>query len=249
MVRPCPRKWPREAARLGLRALALTDHDGLYGTARMAEAAAELGVATIIGAELSLGLSGPQNGVADPEGTHLLVLARQEEGYHRLAAAITSGQLAGGEKGRPVYDLEELAARAEGHWMILTGCRKGVVRQALQVGPAQAGIELDRLVSLFGPSNVVVELFDHGNPLDSSHNDTLAALLSSVVFVWWRRRTRTTRAPRSTTCTQRLPPCEHAEASTNWMAGSPHPGRLTSDRAQRWPRGLCGIPVRLRTPW
>ncbi len=171
-----PEKMAEEAARLGLRALALTDHDGLYGTARMAEAAAELGVATIIGAELSLGLSGPQNGVADPEGTHLLVLARQEEGYHRLAAAITSGQLAGGEKGRPVYDLEELAARAEGHWMILTGCRKGVVRQALQVGPAQAGIELDRLVSLFGPSNVVVELFDHGNPLDSSHNDTLAAL-------------------------------------------------------------------------
>jgi error-prone DNA polymerase len=60
--------------------------------------------------------------------------------------------------------------------MILTGCRKGAVRQALQVGPAQAGIELDRLVSLFGSSNVVVELFDHGNPLDSSHNDTLAAL-------------------------------------------------------------------------
>ena len=69
---------------------------------------------TVFGAELSLGLSAPQNGVADPEGSHLLVLARGEEGYHRLAAAITAGQLAGGEKGRPVYDLDELAERAGG---------------------------------------------------------------------------------------------------------------------------------------
>ena len=43
------------------------------------------GLQTIFGAELSLGLSKPQNGVADPEGSHLLVLARGVEGYHRLA--------------------------------------------------------------------------------------------------------------------------------------------------------------------
>ena len=38
-------------------------------------------VATVFGAELSLGLSAPQNGVADPEGSHLLLLARDPEGY------------------------------------------------------------------------------------------------------------------------------------------------------------------------
>ena len=57
---------------------------------------------------------------------------------------------------------------------MLTGCRKGAVRRALIRGDAPA--ELDHLVELFGASNVVVELFDHGNPLDSSHNDTLFAL-------------------------------------------------------------------------
>ncbi|MEQ1737785.1 MAG: error-prone DNA polymerase, partial [Rhodoglobus sp.] len=36
--------------------------------------------------------------------------------------------------------------------------------------------ELDRLVALFGAENVLVELFDHGNPLDSVHNDALYAL-------------------------------------------------------------------------
>ena len=157
-----PEKLIEEAVRLGLHALAVTDHDGLYGIVRMAEAAAaaKSTVATVFGAELSLGLTGPQNGEADPEGSHLLVLARKEEGYHRLAMAITAAQLRGGEKGKPQYDLDDLAARAGGHWLILTGCRKGAVRQALDaggspypsggVGMRRAGEELDRLVALFG---------------------------------------------------------------------------------------------------
>jgi error-prone DNA polymerase len=169
-----PEELLEEAERLGLHALAITDHDGFYGIVRFAEAAETASVKTVFGAELSLGLSGPQNGEADPEGSHLLVLARQEEGYHRLAKAITEAQLRGGEKGRPVYDLEELGEIAGGHWVVLTGCRKGAVRQSLERG--DAGAELDRLVRLFGHDNVYVELIDHGDPLDSEHNDLLAAL-------------------------------------------------------------------------
>ena len=169
-----PEELLEEAERLGLHALAITDHDGFYGIVRFAEAAETAAVKTVFGAELSLGLSGPQNGEADPEGNHLLVLARREEGYHRLAKAITEAQLRGGEKGRPVYDLEELGALADGHWVVLTGCRKGAVRSALEGG--DAGAEIDRLVRLFGHENVYVELIDHGNPLDSEHNDVLAAL-------------------------------------------------------------------------
>ena len=169
-----PEQLLEESSRLGLHALAMTDHDGFYGVVRLAEAA-ELHphIGTIFGAELSLGLSRPQNGAADPEGSHLLVLARQEEGYHRLAGALTAAQLAGLEKGRPVYDLDELASRAEGHWVILTGCRKGAVRQALEQSPAAAVREVDRLVDLFGKGNVIVELFDHGTPLASDRNDAL----------------------------------------------------------------------------
>ncbi|MPZ63095.1 MAG: DNA polymerase III subunit alpha [Propionibacteriales bacterium] len=173
-----PEELVETAERLGLHALALTDHDGFYGVARMAEVAEQFpNLATIFGAELSMGLTKPQNGTADPEGSHLLVLARREEGYHRLAGAITEAQLRGAEKGRPVYDLEELAARAGGHWLILTGCRKGLVRQALRTsGPDTAALELDRLIALFGRDHVVVELIDHGYPRDTTDNDALAAL-------------------------------------------------------------------------
>ena len=105
------------------------------------------------------------------------MLARREAGYHRLAAAITAAQLAGGEKGRPVYSLEALAEQSGGEWVVPTGCRKGAVRRALAEGGADAAArELDRLVALFGRDNVVVELFDHGHPLDQEANDALAGL-------------------------------------------------------------------------
>jgi error-prone DNA polymerase len=177
-----PEQLVEEANRLGLTALALTDHDGLYGVVRLAETAESFpNIATVFGAELSLGLSAPQNGIADPEGTHLVVLARQEEGYHRLASALTHAQLAGNEKGRPVYDLETLAEQAAGHWVVLSGCRKGAVRQALaSTGPAAAAAELARLVTLFGAGNVYVELFDHGHPTDVSTNDILAQLAADA---------------------------------------------------------------------
>ncbi|MFT2816328.1 error-prone DNA polymerase [Leifsonia sp. A12D58] len=177
-----PEQLLEEAARLGLHALALTDHDGFYGVVRLAETAESYPeIRTVFGAELSLGLSTPQNGIADPEGTHLVVLARQEEGYYRLASALTHAQLAGEEKGKPLYDLDELAERADGHWVILTGCRKGAVRQALESGgPEAAAIELARLVTLFGHDNVYVELFDHGHPEDSAINDALAVLAENA---------------------------------------------------------------------
>lgn len=172
-----PEELAEEAERLGLHALAITDHDGFYGIVRFAEAAETLELKTVFGAELSLELPKPQNGEPDPAGAHLLVLARGEEGYHRLAGAITHAQLQGAEKGRPVYDLDELAAQAAGEWAVLTGCRKGAVRRALADGGADAASrELDRLVTLFGRDAVHVELIDHGNPLDTRDNDVLVGL-------------------------------------------------------------------------
>ena len=49
-----PEELVTEAARLGLEALALTDHNGFYGIVRFAEAARELGMPTIFGTELTL---------------------------------------------------------------------------------------------------------------------------------------------------------------------------------------------------
>lgn len=180
-----PQEMVVEAARLGLRAIALTDHNGLYGAVRFAEAAADLAAAgqqigTVFGAELSLSGSGDRGGSRtedpDPPGPHLLVLARGPEGYRRLSRQIAAAHLAG-ENGKPCFDLDTLAEAADGHWHILTGCRKGHVRHALATGgPEAAADALAALVDRFGADQVSIELTRHGHPDDDERNAALAAL-------------------------------------------------------------------------
>ena len=189
-----------EAGRLGLAALAITDHDGMYGTAQFAQAAARLQAGTgtrlrtVFGAELSLGLAAQpaagrggrsgrtsRPGLPDPEGEHLLVLARDPEGYRRLCQVISTAQLAGGEKGRPRYDTRTLADAHDGHWVVLTGCRKGAVPAALAAaGPAAAATALRALTDIFGAANVMVELASHDEPGDDERNDVLYELALSA---------------------------------------------------------------------
>ncbi|MGI8492517.1 MAG: PHP domain-containing protein, partial [Acidimicrobiales bacterium] len=109
-----PEELVEEAARLGLEALAVTDHDGMYGVVRFAEAARAVGMPTVFGAEVTLGLTRGQQGMADPEGEHLVVLARDPTGYTRLCRALSVAHLAGRGKGKPVIDLETLAAMGAG---------------------------------------------------------------------------------------------------------------------------------------
>ncbi|HWC39099.1 MAG TPA: error-prone DNA polymerase, partial [Acidimicrobiales bacterium] len=193
-----PEELVEEADRLGLEALALTDHDGMYGVVRFAEAAGAVGVPAVFGAELTLDLARPvarvgrrpkgrrpgpagtlghRQAAADPVGHHLVVLARDPEGYARLCRVLSEAHLAGGEKGQPVVSLATLAEAHGGHWAVLTGCRKGEVPTAMvEAGPAAAARALGRLTDAFGRRNVAVELWDHGDPLDTARNDALAHL-------------------------------------------------------------------------
>ena len=182
-----PEDLVTEAAARGLAALAITDHDGMYGVPQFAQAAARLkqgsgtAIGTVFGAELTLGLAGGQGGVPDPGGRHLLVLARDSEGYRRLCQVISDAQLAGGEKGRPVYSMDALAQAHDGHWVVLTGCRKGAVPAALaERNPAAAAGQLRALTDMFGVQNVMAELTSHDQPADDERNDALFELASQA---------------------------------------------------------------------
>lgn len=197
-----PEELVAEATRLGLEALALTDHDGFYGVVRFAEAARAVGLPTVFGSEVTLtpGLAPtdrvaraeadtllqvdtgavPDHSAPDPHGEHLVLLADGPDGYGRLARALSLGHLAG-EKSAPRFTLADVAASTAGGVWALTGCRKGSVNRALlEDGPAAARRELGRLVEAFGRDRVLVELWDHGDPLDSARNDALVGVAAGI---------------------------------------------------------------------
>lgn len=213
-----PEELAAEGARLGLTSLAITDHDGLYGVVRFSEAAKKVGLKTSFGAELHLpapaGANGapvldPPTGTPDPRATHLLVLARGEHGYRNLSSAIGTAHLDAGVKGAANYTLESLGEASKGEWLVLTGCRKGAVRQAL-TAPLSAGYlrsqnvstpqipntqrrgesrsdrldrarwEVGRLVGVFGRENVAVEITATGDPRDADLHDALALLAAEA---------------------------------------------------------------------
>ncbi|MGN8246283.1 error-prone DNA polymerase [Cellulomonas soli] len=205
-----PEELAAEAARLGLEALAITDHDGLYGVVRFSEAARAVHLPTVFGAELHLPapdgrrhpheraprpgppVLDPPTGVPDPRSTHLVVLARGPGGYRVLSRAIAEAHLRTGRKGAADHRLETLAETAAGQWLVLTGCRKGAVRRALAGGDPSGTVavapggfdaartELDRLVALFGRENVAVELTASGTPQDAERADALAVLAETM---------------------------------------------------------------------
>ena len=125
-----PEELATEAARLGLEALAVTDHNGFYGVVRFAEAAREVGIPTVFGTEITLtpGLADhqrvvldeadtllqvntgelPDSHAPDPAGRHLVLLADGPAGYGRLAKTLSLGHLAG-EKGAPQFTFADVA--------------------------------------------------------------------------------------------------------------------------------------------
>ncbi|HEV7722547.1 MAG TPA: PHP domain-containing protein, partial [Iamia sp.] len=176
-----PEELVEEAARLGLEALAITDRDGFYGVVRQSEAATVVGVPAVYGVDLGL----DDHPVTDAEESapgRVVVLARGRRGYADLARVVSRGQMAG-EKGAPRLTLADLAAvggrgtPGEGGWVILTGGADGSVPATLMAeGPAAARRRLQQLVSMFGPDQVRVEIWDHGDPMDAARNEALVEM-------------------------------------------------------------------------
>ena len=119
----------------------------------------------------------PDSHAPDPHGDHLLLLADGPAGYARLARTLSLGHLAG-EKGAPQFTLADVARntrrRRVGADRVPQG--SGAARRCSPTARPRPGASCSRLVEAFGRDRVLVELWDHGDPLDSARNDALAEL-------------------------------------------------------------------------
>ena len=116
-----PEELAIQAHRLGLKAVALTDHDGLYGSMAFAQAAKAWGVQPITGAEVTL-----------QGGAHLTLLVETPKGYANLCRILSRAHL-DHPRGEPRVDWEHLARHAEG-LIALTGCRQGELSSLVAAG-------------------------------------------------------------------------------------------------------------------
>jgi hypothetical protein len=160
------------AAELGQPALALTDHDGLYGAVRFAKACGKRGIKPIFGAEirveslLAAAESSPATdttaattGISPHDPHHLVLLAETREGYANLCRLLSDAHLADPAREHPpVVTLESLRTYADGV-ICLTGCRHGEVGYLTDLGrDREARVALLHLRDIFGPDHLFVEL-------------------------------------------------------------------------------------------
>ena len=167
---------------LGLKALALTDHDNLCGAMHFAQVAKTIGIQSITGAEMTIKdkrLSKDEKpGKDSPEigpGSHLTFLAETGEGYSQLSNLISYSYVAG-ERKNPALDLKYLPDRVHG-LILLTGCRTGRIPSLLAEGRfAEAEVQLRQYLDWFGTDNVFVELQQNLVQGDTNRNRRLIDL-------------------------------------------------------------------------
>ena len=144
-----PEEMAARAAELGLRGLAITDHDGVYGAVRFSYAARELGLHPIVGMEASMA-----------GGHHLTLLGRDREGYANICRLATAAHH-DRPKGTAELDLDTLARHTRG-LVGLSGCLQGAIPSAVLAGDTPRAVELAGThAEMFEDGCFFLEIQDH----------------------------------------------------------------------------------------
>ncbi|GAA1337357.1 DNA polymerase III subunit alpha [Saccharothrix algeriensis] len=183
-----------EVERLGMPAVAMTDHGNAYGADDFYRTAGKTGIKPIIGIEAYVapgsrthrkpvfwgrsnqrattdeGIGGDVSGGG--AYTHLTMLARDATGLRNLFRLSSLASLEGHYR-KPRMDRELIAAHAEGV-IATTGCPSGEVQTRLRLGQrAEALRAAADYRDIFGPENFFLELMDHGLAVERSVRDGL----------------------------------------------------------------------------
>ncbi len=186
-----PEELVARAKEFGYPALALTDHDGLYGSMEFAQEARAEGLQPITGAELTL--EGPEGSAPAPRwdpyappapdepgvGTtsvfrpHMTVLAETPTGYANLCRLISASR--GRDRRDPALPLNSLLEQSEG-LVVLSGCKNSPLARALENSVAEGEALARTLRDRLGPRGFFIELQVHQIRGERARNRALCRL-------------------------------------------------------------------------
>ncbi|HDR91179.1 MAG TPA: DNA polymerase III subunit alpha, partial [candidate division Zixibacteria bacterium] len=155
------------AEKYEMDSLAITDHGVMFGVIPFYKKCTKAGIKPIIGQESYIAPGkmtdkSPIEG-APASGFHLILLAKDNEGYKNLMEISSAGFLEGFYY-KPRVDKDFLAAHSKG-LIATTACLKGEVPyRFLHNGPDAAKKALGEYIDIFGKENVYLEIMDHGIP-------------------------------------------------------------------------------------
>lgn len=132
---------PKRAKELGMDAIALTDHGVMYGVIDFYKACKNEGIKPIIGCEVYVATKSRfDKGPEDKKYNHLILLAKNNQGYKNLSKLVSIGFI-DGYYYKPRIDLEVLEKYSEG-LICLSACLAGAVNQEILNGNMQKAEEI-----------------------------------------------------------------------------------------------------------
>ena len=155
-----------EGARLGMKAMAITDHGNMFGAVAFHDACRDKGLKPILGCEIYVATGSrfdKQAASASEAYNHLTLLASNAAGYHNLVKLVSAGYLEGFYH-RPRVDKDLLARHSEG-LIGLSGCLSGEIAQHILAGAEQAALDsVGQFSEIFGKDRFHLEVMEHGIP-------------------------------------------------------------------------------------
>ena len=154
------------AGELKMPALALTDHGSMFGAIAFYRQALKNGIKPIVGCELNVAKGSMHDKKPSARGAwdgsnHLIVLARDVEGYHNLLKVVSKAYTEGFYY-KPRVDMDLLSGHNKG-LVALSACLKGIVGESIVGGRIpEAGSRAGALAEVFGKGNFYLEIQRHG---------------------------------------------------------------------------------------
>lgn len=164
------------AKKAGMPALALTDHGNLYGAIEFYQEAKKNGIQPIIGLEAYIAPNGIEEKTAKERPYHIILLAKNNEGYKQLIQLVSLAHLEGFYK-KPRIDMEMLKKHSSG-LIALSGCLSGhVARSLLTHGIEETKKVITSYQDIFGKDHFYLEVQENPNtPEQTTVNNGILAL-------------------------------------------------------------------------